>query len=139
VLVHVRSLLFAVTSVPMTEGEEIVIGTALSDDCEQLARLEVAAFEANKDVIWPLMFPPADEQVAEQRLRDRAHGLQQILEAGKGKLMTAKIGSVIVGWTHWIPPGQDEYFIPRFGGFFEQYVEQCVTTRKRLLDGTRYW
>jgi hypothetical protein len=123
-----------------TEEEGVFVGKAHHDECEQMARLEFASFAADKtSIIGPLMFPPASEEIQEQRVQERAQSLRKELDEGKCSLITAKIGGKLVGYADWVPPGQDNFAIPDIGGFKGRFYRQVSTTRQGQLQGTRYW
>jgi len=124
-----------------TKAAGVIVGPAEHEDCEQMARLEFASFAADDtSIIGPLMFPlDVPDKVKEQRVQTTAQGLQKTLEAGKRKLITAKIDDNIVGWAEWVPSGQDSFDVPDVDGFMKRFISQVSATRARYVEGTRYW
>jgi hypothetical protein len=124
-----------------TESSDVIVTSAKHEECEQMARLEFASFAADTtSITGPLMFPlDVSDEVREQRVQTRTQGLQKTIEAGKRKLITAKIDERIVGWAEWVPPGHDSFDVPDVDGFMKRFISQVSATREGAVAGTRYW
>jgi predicted N-acetyltransferase YhbS len=113
------------------------------EDCKKIIKVHAASFAV--DSYTPtsrLRNPPVSQEVKERQLQGQCRHMSKQVQEGTGsKYIKAEIDNVIVGYAEWIPRGEDT-MEPLSGPdltFNMRYVGQVIRTRRRVMEGKRYW